>query len=217
MAHPLTRPGQPLPEFAWRRSDTEAAPSTGTEALLSRHARSKIMGFKQATGGVLPVCADDARQAWCLLGENHRGELCHFHGWVERGETFEMGAAREAHEESRGVLGDALTLWRAITSPSHSRRCGAIVLLSLGTMTQAARDAVCDDFLARPVLYRGMAEVRHVLPSLSFCNILRMCVTSFAHCLFVTSCACASRVVGAHAGAARRVHRLGQRGCPGSC
>lgn len=52
--------------------------------------------------------------------------------WIEPGETFEMGAAREAFEESKGILGDALALWLAICEPSCSRRCGSIVLLSLG-------------------------------------------------------------------------------------
>lgn len=31
-----------------------------------------------------------------------------------------------------------------------------------GTLTQAARDAMCDDFIARPVLFRGMSEVKRV-------------------------------------------------------
>jgi hypothetical protein len=152
-----------LAEFAWTRSTTAPTPSSATAALLARHARSRVMLFrKQLTGGVLPVCVDEASQAWCLLGENHRSELCHFHGWIERGETFEMGTAREAFEESKGILGDVLTLWCAICQPSFYRRSGSIVMMSLGTLTQKERDAMCDDFVSRPVLYRGMAEVERV-------------------------------------------------------
>jgi hypothetical protein len=151
-----------LADFTWKHSDTAPIPTAATAALLSRHAVSRVVGSKQATGGVLPICVDDTRQPWCLLGENHRAELCHFHGWIEAGETFEMGAAREAFEESKGSLGDVLTLWKAVCDPSFSRRCSSIVVLSLGTLTQAERDSMCADFVARPVLYRGMTEVRRV-------------------------------------------------------
>jgi hypothetical protein len=121
------------------------------------------------------VCIDETRQAWCLLGENHRSELCHFHGWVERGETFEMGAAREAYEESRGLLGDALTLWRAVCDPSFSRRFNSIVVLSLGELTAASRQSMCADFASRPIVFRGMTEVArvHWLPMLP---LSRLCL-----------------------------------------
>lgn len=78
-----------LTEFTWKHSETatdsplELSPDmpSAITALLAKHTRSKVItGFKQATGGVLPVCVDEARQAWCLLGENRRAELCHFHG-----------------------------------------------------------------------------------------------------------------------------------------
>lgn len=151
-----------LPEFTWNRSDATPTLTPLTAALLEQHSRSKTMEFKQATGGVLPVCVDESQEAWCLLGENHRLELCHFHGWIDPGETFEMGAAREAYEESRGILGDALTVWRAICDPVHSRRCNAMVALSLGTLSAAQRRAMCSDFESSRIVCRGMTEVRRL-------------------------------------------------------
>lgn len=151
-----------LPEFTWNRSDATPTPTPLTASLLEQHSRSKTMEFKQATGGVFPVCVDESQEAWCLLGENHRLELCHFHGWIDPGETFEMGAAREAYEESRGILGDALTIWRAICDPVYSRRCNAMVVLSLGTLSAAQRRTMCSDFERSRVVCRGMTEVKRL-------------------------------------------------------
>jgi hypothetical protein len=133
-----------------------------TTSLLSHHVRSRRYGFKQCTGGVIPVCVDEEKVPWCLLGENHKAELCHFHGWVNPGETFEMGAAREAYEESKGLLGDAHTLWRAISDPNFSCCSGPMVALSLGKLTLADRARMCAEFSKLNVTCRGMTEVKNV-------------------------------------------------------
>jgi hypothetical protein len=43
-----------------------------------------------------------------------------------------------------------------------SRRCNAIVALSLGVMTGVDRERICADFLASPIVCRGMNEVRRL-------------------------------------------------------
>ena len=74
----------------------------------------------------MPVCVDPStREAYFVVGVekmrrkeavsdseyftgvgeslNVRNVLCHFHGWIDKGETIQVGASRECWEESRGV------------------------------------------------------------------------------------------------------------------
>ncbi len=67
-------------------------------------------------------------------------EACHFHGWVEAGETRPMGAARECFEEGHGVIGGGpVDLWRALLLPDFYRTdtpASSMFFVSLGEMRE---------------------------------------------------------------------------------
>ena len=172
--HPLSHPDSAghagdrrLPAFAWPAS-ADPRPLAPTHPTSLSHAGStRARGDFRRTGGILPLCVDPVtRIPYMLMGMNRAGHASHFFGYVEQGETTQMGAARECEEEAHGVLGSAMDLWRALLLPRFHRRLSArsnAFFVSLGHMDEAARQAVVDRFDAAPVVWAGSQETVRVL------------------------------------------------------
>jgi hypothetical protein len=134
---------QQLPKIA---SD----PSAHLQYLIEQAEHSKPFGKGEATGGILPIVRDPyTKQTYFLLGLNHGNSYCHFHGWVDPGETQDQGAAREAFEESKGTLGSLPNLWRAVVCKgvfsAHIGR-GGMHLVNFGDLNAIERDAFVEKF-----------------------------------------------------------------------
>jgi hypothetical protein len=183
-----------MPEFHWRiyASGTQEFPefsslSERTKTIISMLTRDRQVRKKEAVGGILPVCIDpDTREPFGLLGLSLRGEYCHFHGWVDPGETTLMGAAREAFEEGRGVFGNAFTLLYALSVPLYHCRVREgtgptpLFLVSLGELTRDQREKVRDDFRAVTPHVHGMSENKDI----AFFNLRELRTA----CLTLTEC-----------------------------
>eukprot|EP00756_Hemistasia_phaeocysticola_P058278 Hpha_TRINITY_DN34903_c0_g1::TRINITY_DN34903_c0_g1_i1::g.184034::m.184034 len=133
------------------------------------------------SGGVLPLCVDpDTGAAHMLLGvakgktEPGREEewcpiLADFHGFVDLGETREEGAAREAEEESLGLIGSREAILSLLCSKRHHRTLPrpnhGTYFISLGVLDASGRDALCAEFATRRMLLEEQASsgqrVRH--------------------------------------------------------
>lgn len=134
--------------------------------IMEKSEMSKTFGRKQATGGILPIVRDPfTKQTFILLGLNHQNKYCHFHGWVDPGETQDQGAAREAFEESKGVLGALPDLWRAVVCKgifsAHVGR-GGMHLVNYGDLNAIERDAFVEKFLHATAWSKCSDEVAEV-------------------------------------------------------
>jgi hypothetical protein len=172
-----------FPEFKWENAfpqhagivtsrDDVITQERAVFPILKAHFDTKVVQHShEHAAGVLPVCIDpDSGISYFLLGLNYRNEYCHFHGWVEPGETVAMGAAREGFEESKGVLGTALNIWRSLMTQCFHIRHWHIYLVSLGYLNCEQREAMTSSFLAAEPSYRGMLEVQ----SISFIPTLQL-------------------------------------------
>lgn len=119
--------------------------------LVERASKSRVFGKREATGGIIPIVRDpNTKITHILLGLNHARHYCHFHGWVDPDETQDQGAAREAFEESKGLLGDLCSLWRAVVCKgvfsAHLGR-GGMNLVHFGDMNEVERAEMEEKFL----------------------------------------------------------------------
>lgn len=124
-------------------------PAAHLGALLAAHQRAPIMPAR-SSGGVIPLCTDDRNgDVYMLFGLTKRGKWQTFHGFIDEGETLAQGAAREAWEESKGVL-SAAALWRMISLPGvFSAPIGRhknVFVVSFGEMTLGQRAGLCSTF-----------------------------------------------------------------------
>jgi hypothetical protein len=91
-----------------------------------------------------------------------RQTLCHFHGFLDIYESFEQGASREGYEESRGVFGDWVDIWRAISTPDYyhipRNNFNSMRIVSLGYLDEEARHFLKAKFWEMPVHTPCMAE-----------------------------------------------------------
>eukprot|EP01124_Arcella_intermedia_P032028 TRINITY_DN7395_c0_g1_i2.p1 TRINITY_DN7395_c0_g1~~TRINITY_DN7395_c0_g1_i2.p1 ORF type:complete len:451 (+),score=78.23 TRINITY_DN7395_c0_g1_i2:94-1446(+) len=154
--------------------------------------RSLITKPKLKAGGVTPLVVDpDTGEAYCLLGLSRsrrpkawspqstseyychlpdhrivvRDTLCNFHGWMDVGETSLQGKAREGYEESRGVFGSLVDIWRCLSLPGYSYEMPclpAMNLISLGRMGPLERSNLVQKFLSCPIHSPCMAETRGI-------------------------------------------------------
>lgn len=130
-------------------------------------------------GGVLFVCMDitespgggggGAAEWFALLGMSHGGAYSTFGGWIDVNETVEQGCAREAWEESRGVVGDQCDLWRCVAlCPRYARLLPSkdatrwTYVVNLGPTDAARRAAVEARFSATRGWDECSLEVKHV-------------------------------------------------------
>ena len=122
------------------------------EVVLEAHGRqAPLESGRKATGGVLPVCTDPTTRAqFFLLGYNTKSNhCCHFHGWVDVGETPAQGAARECWEESKGVVGSRVDIFRAVLDERFSLRATrSLFIMSLGELDAGGRAALVAKFAA---------------------------------------------------------------------
>jgi 8-oxo-dGTP pyrophosphatase MutT (NUDIX family) len=147
------------------RNDTE------DKDLLDKY----IMDVKQSlvleskfVGGILPVCVDpETLEPFFLFGvERKSKKLCHFHGCIDPGETHKQGTAREAWEESHGLLGNEIDLWRCLVADNneYSRTDHLLgkkyldVLVSQGFMKETDRIAFRKKFLATNKAVKSKAQ-----------------------------------------------------------
>jgi hypothetical protein len=120
---------------------------------------------KRYAAGVLPVCRDEEGKQHVLFGLQPRldgraevlmpgadpsavkGAFCCFWGWSDQGDFGSEGtAAREATEESSGLLGSARDIFEHLKRGKSSEFLPELFVLNLGTLTKAARLAMCDEF-----------------------------------------------------------------------
>jgi hypothetical protein len=157
---------------------------------------------RSETGGVFPITIDSkTSEGFCLLGlanikrreyddEDYfytlpdnsiggvRNELCHFHGWVDCFESLSQAKAREGYEESRGVFGSMLDIWRCLSLEGFSYempQLSPMSLINLGNTSAAERASIIARFLRCPVHCVAMAETRGVrfVPLKQLYDVLR--------------------------------------------
>jgi len=102
--------------FEKMKSDAVVAdPKIHVDFILSHHQSLPKLQHKEASGGVLPFTQDPiTKEIFIALGLSKKDLYNSFYGFIDGGETPEQGSAREAWEESKAVLGDLPTLWRAV-------------------------------------------------------------------------------------------------------
>lgn len=164
-----------FPEFCWENESSLSVPypidaitclelCPSCSNILQIHFDSNLVEHRhEHAGGIVPVCIDpNTGESFFLFGLNFRNEYCHFHGWIEPRETFEMGCAREGFEESKGVFGSAIRLWRALMDPNFSFRHRSMFVVSLGNMDITERTAMKSLFDETAPTHRGMLEVKTI-------------------------------------------------------
>jgi hypothetical protein len=137
--------------------------------LLNKYAEDVnnelVTKTKDEVGGILPVCVDPITfESFFLFGvqtirrkdcdepvdyfytdrngQIHvRDVLCHFHGWIEKLETHKQGAAREGYEESRGLFGSPIDLWRCLIAPNNEFSINGAALPSIYLVSLGFLDA----------------------------------------------------------------------------
>eukprot|EP00759_Apiculatamorpha_spiralis_P006597 PhF_6_TR13882/c0_g1_i4/m.22292 len=156
-------------------------------ALLEIHRGSKFLHAKskhdRGTAGIFVYTVDkDTRNAYVLMGVNHKGEYCHFHGWIDQHESSIMGAAREGYEESSGVFGSYIDIYCYLLDPRTQMTCpsndGFAMMVNLGETTKSSRLELTRRFLYQPAHIPCMME----LVSVNFLELkaLREVCTKFA-------------------------------------
>jgi hypothetical protein len=163
--------------------------------LLNKYAkdvkRKLVTEIKDETGGILPVCVDpitfesfflfgvqkirrkdcDEKEDYFYTDNNSqihvRDVLCHFHGWIEPLETLKQGAAREGYEESRGLFGSHIDIWRCLIAPNKEFAINETVLpriymVSLGFLDANQRKLLITKFPEMEVTSPAMAEMSDV-------------------------------------------------------
>lgn len=146
---------------------------------------------RSKTGGVFPITIDsETSEGYCLLGLANIGRrdcdegdddyfyklpdksiggvrnvLCHFHGWVDYCESHPQAKAREGYEESRGLFGSMLDIWRCLSLEGYSYQMPCLPplsLINLGKTNTTERATIVARFLQCPVYSAAMAETRGV-------------------------------------------------------
>lgn len=133
--------------------------------MLVAHKAGRKFDKKQGTGGIFPISIDpDTNEIWILLGLNSANQYCHFHGWIEEGETLEQGTARQGWVVSRGLLGTQADLWRALMlGGNYSMQfVGSSQIVLVGAVRAAERPMWASAFTSLPAFYDDMEEVVRV-------------------------------------------------------
>jgi hypothetical protein len=157
---------------------------------LSQLESCMCMKPKSVIGGVFPITVDpETSESYCLLGLAYirrrdcdgddeyfytlpdntiggvRNVLCHFHGWVDCYESRSQAKAREGYEESRGVFGSMVDIWRCLSLPGYSYQMPHLrpmSLINLGKMNATDRASLVARYLQCPIYSAAMTETRGV-------------------------------------------------------
>ncbi len=161
------------------------------ELYLHQRARYVCGEHKSRVAGIFPIAIDkESGAGYCWLGRANIGRresrnnreyfyskksdgqvigvrnvLCHFHGWVDMLESNPQAKAREGYEESRGLFGSYVDLWRCLSLEGFSYTLPCIPMLSviyLGKMTLHQRNDLVKQFYQCPVNSPCMTETRGV-------------------------------------------------------
>lgn len=151
--------------------------------------KSLVLKDHHSTGGILPVCVDPVTfEAFFLFGVEKlrrrdydhdmffyedeqrkihvRNALCHFHGFIDAFETRAQGSARECFEESHGLLGNVIDLWRCIMANGEFSyampNISPMKMVSLGFLTSEEREAMMQRFLTLDITGPAMSETLEV-------------------------------------------------------